>query len=471
MVTRRTQGAAMIERYTRPAMGALWTEEAKLDRWLEVELALLEVLEARGEIPAGTAAQVRAKATVDPRRIEELEATLGHDVIAFLTALAEGLGPESRFVHHGMTSSDLLDTALALALRRGGDLLIAGIDRLRGELREQALRHQHTVAIGRTHGVHAEPVTLGLKFLYAYDELGRARARLTAGLAEASVGKLSGAVGTFAHLAPEIEDEVMRRLGLARAPISTQVVPRDRHAALLTAIAIAGASLERLATEIRNLQRTEVREVEEPFGRGQKGSSAMPHKRNPILSERVAGLARVLRGNALAALENVALWHERDITHSSVERVIVPDSFLLLDYMLDLSVRVLSGLLVYPQAIAQNLAKTGGLIFSQRVLLALIDRGLSREESYRIVQRHAMTSWSGEGSFRDLLAADPEVTARLTPDELDRLCDPAWFVRHVDRIYDRVLGAAEDRPPGSPTGAAPPLGAAAGEATAGARRR
>jgi adenylosuccinate lyase len=452
----------MIERYTRPEMGALWSEDTKLARWLEVELGLLSVLEARGEIPRGTHAAVRSKARYERARIDELEATLGHDVIAFLTALAEHLGPESRFVHHGMTSSDLLDTALALTVRDAGARLLGEIDRLRAALRTQALAHRNTIVIGRTHGIHAEPTTLGLKFLLAWEELGRARTRLAAGIVEAAVGKLSGAVGTFAHLEPAIEASLMAELGLGAAAISTQVVPRDRHAALLNAVALAGAVLERLAGEIRSLQRTEIRELEEPFGRGQKGASSMPHKRNPILCERVAGLARVLRGNALAALENVALWHERDITHSSVERVILPDSFILLDYMLDLMVKVIQGLHVYPAAMAANLAKTSGLIFSQRILLALVEHGLSREEAYAIVQRQAMASWRGEGSLRDLLLADPAAAAHLTRDELDKLCDPAYFVRNVDAIYDRVLGE-----PAPPAPAARPTRAQ----TAGAERR
>lgn len=433
----------MIERYTRPEMGAIWAEEAKFALWLEVEIVFLEVLEEREEIPEGTASAVRARARYDLDRIVELEERLGHDVIAFLTAVAENLGPESRFLHRGMTSSDLLDTALALRLKRGGDLLLAGIDHLRAALKEQALAHRDTLAIGRTHGVHAEPTTLGLKFLFAYDEMGRARDRLSRAITEAAVGKLSGAVGTFAHVEPEVEEELMRRLGLAAAPLSTQVVPRDRHAALLCAIAVAGSALERLATEVRNLQRTEIRELEEPFGRGQKGSSAMPHKRNPILAERVAGLARVLRGNALAGLENVALWHERDITHSSVERIILPDSFILLDYMLSLATRITSGLLVHLEAMEENLARTGGLIYSQRVLLALVDRGLSREEAYRLVQRHAMATWRGEGLFRDLLLADPEVSEHLSAGDLAELFDPTYFVRHVDAIYRRVLAAEE----------------------------
>jgi adenylosuccinate lyase len=354
----------MIERYTRPEMGGLWAETAKFDLWLEVELVFLEVLEARGEIPVGTAGRVRSRARYDLARVNELEATLNHDVIAFLTVLGESVGPESRFIHRGMTSSDLLDTALALQIEKGGRLLLAGVDRLRGALKDQALTHKHTVAMGRTHGVHAEPTTLGLKFLLAYEEMGRNRERLAAALAGAAVGKLSGAVGTFAHLEPAVEDDLMHRLGIRAAPLSTQVVPRDRHAALLAALAVAGASLERLAVEIRNLQRTEIRELEEPFRSGQKGSSAMPHKRNPVMAERVSGLARILRGNALAALENVALWHERDISHSSVERVILPDSFILLDYMLDVTARIIAGLHVYPERIAANLEHTGGLIYT-----------------------------------------------------------------------------------------------------------
>ena len=429
----------MIERYTRPAMGKIWAEEEKLALWLEVELALVEVLEAFEVAPFGTAERIRRGARYDVGRIAELETTLGHDVVAFLTAVAENLGPDSRFLHWGMTSYDLVDTALALRLRRGGDLLLAGIDRLREALKAKALAHKDTVAVGRTHGVHAEPTSLGLKFLLAYDEMGRNRARLARALEEAAVGKLSGAVGTFAHLEPAVEEAVMRLLGLRAAAVSTQVVPRDHHAFLLAAIAVTGASLERLATEIRNLQRTELREVEEPFGRGQKGSSAMPHKRNPVVAERVAGLARVLRGNALAALENVALWHERDITHSSVERIIFPDSFILLDYMLDLSARIIEGLVVYPEAIAANLARTGGLIYSQRVLLALVEHGLTREEAYGLVQRHAMAAWRGMGSFRELLLADPEITAHLKPADFDQLFDPGYYVRHVEAIYRRVL--------------------------------
>ncbi len=431
----------MIERYTRAEMGGVWAESAKFDLWLEVELTFLDVLEARGEIPEGTAARVRSRARYDPARINELEVTLNHDVVAFLTAVGESVGPDSRFIHRGMTSSDLLDTALALQIRKGGDLLLRAIDELRAALEKQARAHKQTVAMGRTHGVHAEPTTLGLKFLLAWDEMGRNRERLVAALGGAAVGKLSGAVGTFAHLEPAIEEELMRRLGIRAAPISTQVVPRDRHAALLAAIAVTGASLERLAVEVRNLQRTEIRELEEPFGSGQKGSSAMPHKRNPVLAERVTGLARILRGNAHAALENVALWHERDISHSSVERVILPDSFILLDYMLALSTRIISGLHIYPERIAQTLESSGGLIYSQRVLLALIDHGLSREEAYRLVQRNAMAAWRGEGGFRDLLAADSEVASELPAGELDRLFDPGHFVRHVDAIYERVLGA------------------------------
>jgi adenylosuccinate lyase len=429
----------VIERYTRPAMGKIWAEEQKFALWLEVEIALVEVLEKFEVAPFGTAERIRRGARYDVGRIDELETSLGHDVVAFLTTVAESLGSDSRFLHWGMTSYDLVDTALALRLRRGGNLLLSGIDRLREALKKKALAHKDTVAVGRTHGVHAEPLSLGLKFLLAYDEMGRNRARLAQALDGAAVGKLSGAVGTFAHLEPAVEEGVMRLLGLRAAAVSTQVVPRDHHAFLLATIAVTGASLERLATEIRNLQRTEIRELEEPFGRGQKGSSSMPHKRNPVVAERVSGLARVLRGNAQAALENVALWHERDITHSSVERIILPDSFILLDYMLDLSARIIEELIVYPDAIAANLARTGGLVYSQRVLLALVERGLSREQAYALVQRHAMAAWGGKGSFRELLLADPEVTAQLKPADFDRLFDPNYFTRHVDAIYQRVL--------------------------------
>lgn len=431
----------MIERYTRPEMGRLWSEQTKFETWLEIELEFLAVLEERDDIPPGTSATVRAAAVVDPARIDELETTLHHDVIAFLSAVSEKLGPEGRFLHRGMTSSDLLDTALAMRLKRSGELLLAGVAGLGAVLRKLAIDERHTLMIGRTHGVHAEPTTFGLKALVWYSEMRRQRQRLERAFAGLAVGKLSGAVGTFAHLEPAIEEALMARLGLEPAPVSTQVVQRDRHAALLAAVAVTGGTLEKIATEIRGLQKTEVLEVEEPFARGQRGSSAMPHKRNPIVCERVAGLARVLRANALAAMENQALWHERDITHSSVERIILPDSLILLDYMLFKLHGVLAHLTLYRENMLANLERSGGLIYSQRVLLALVDAGLSRDAAYRIVQRHAMATWRREGVFRELLAGDPEASAQLGESDLDELFDPSFFVRHADAVLKRVLAA------------------------------
>ncbi len=429
----------LIERYTRPEMGQLWSEQTKFEHWLEVELAFLEVLEERGEIPAGTAATARDGAQIDIARIDELEATIHHDVIAFLTCVTEKMGPEGRYVHRGMTSSDLLDTALAMRLKRSGELLLAGVDQLREVLGRLAAEERHSLMIGRTHGVHAEPTTFGLKALVWYAEVKRQADRLRRAFAEVAVGKLSGAVGTFAHLEPAVEEALMERLELSPAPVSTQVVQRDRHAVLLSALAVAGGTLEKIATEIRGLQKTEVLELEEPFGHGQRGSSAMPHKRNPIVCERVAGLARVLRGNAMAAMENMALWHERDITHSSVERIIIADSLILFDYMLYKLHGVLDGLIVNRERMLENLEQSGGLIFSQRVLLALVDAGQTRDIAYRIVQQHAMSSWRREGDFRQLLAADPAVTDHLSESDLDELFDPSYFVRHTDEVMKRVL--------------------------------
>jgi adenylosuccinate lyase len=429
----------VIERYTRPEMGALWTEQTKFEIWLEVELTFLDVLEERGDIPAGTAAAARQGARVDVARIDELEATLHHDVIAFLTSVTEKLGPEGRYLHRGMTSSDLLDTATGLRFKRSAGLVLAGVDRLIAVLRRLALEERDTLMIGRTHGVHAEPTTFGLKALVWYDEMRRQARRLRLAFRDVAVGKLSGAVGTYAHVEPAVEEALMARLGLTPAPVSTQVVQRDRHAWLMTTLAVAGGTLEKIATEIRGLQKTEVLELEEPFGKGQRGSSAMPHKRNPIVCERIAGLARVLRGNAQAAMENQALWHERDITHSSVERVIFPDSLILFDYMLAKLHQVLDGLTIHREHMLENLERTGGLIFSQRVLLALVDAGIPRDDAYRVVQRHAMATWRREGSFRDLLAADPLVQEHLGAVDLDELFDPSYFVRHTDLVMKRVL--------------------------------
>ncbi|OLB99529.1 MAG: adenylosuccinate lyase [Candidatus Rokubacteria bacterium 13_1_40CM_68_15] len=428
----------MIERYTRPAMGRIWGEEAKYTAWLRVELAVCEAYARRGRVPADALRRIRQKSRVDVGRILEIQNRVKHEMIALLTSLEEQLGDDSRFVHIGLTSNDVWDTALAVQLRNAADLLLAGQERLRAALGDLARRHKDTLIVGRTHGVHAEPTTFGLKAAVWYVEAGRNLERLRRAREVVAVGKLSGAVGNFAHVDPDIEDEVCRELGLQPAPVSTQVVQRDRHAEFCTTLAIAAASLEKIALEVRGLQRTEVLEAQEPFAEGQKGSSAMPHKRNPELSERICGLARVIRSNAQAALENVALWHERDISHSSVERVILPDSTILLDYLLDLTAFIVEGLDVDPGRMAENLDKSYGLVYSQRVLLKLTDAGLARQVAYEIVQRNAMRAWRERRSFLELLAAEPEVSERLTADELKACFDPAWYLRHVDAIFKRV---------------------------------
>ena len=430
----------MIPRYTRPAMAALWSDESKYAAWLRVELAATETLAARGLVPADDLAAIREKAGFDVARIAEIEGEVKHDVIAFLTSVAEKVGPAARHIHYGLTSSDVVDTAQALLLVQACDLLLEGLDRLLGVLERRAFEHKGTLMVGRTHGIHAEPYTLGLKFVGWYLEAKRNRTRLTAAREEIRVGKLSGAVGTYAHLDPAIEAEVLAKLGLAAEPLATQVVPRDRHAFLVSALAILASSLDRIATEIRHLQRTDVREVEEPFAKGQKGSSAMPHKRNPIGCENVSGLARVVRAHVQAALEDIPLWHERDISHSSVERIVLPDATTLCDTMLHRMTGILDGLLVYPERMAENMARMKGLIFSQAVLLALAKAGMTREAAYAVVQRAAMRVWAGEGSLLDLLAADREVTAVLPVPELTACFDPAMTLRHVDAIYERAFG-------------------------------
>ena len=433
----------MIDRYTRPEMRALWSDENKYRAWLEVELAASETLAARGVVPAEDMEIIRRKAGFDVARIETIEAEVKHDVIAFLTSVAERIGPASRHVHYGLTSSDVVDTAQALLLVRAMDLILQSLDRFMDTLRRQAFAHRGTVMVGRTHGIHAEPYTLGLKFAGWFAEARRNRERLTRARDEVRRGKLSGAVGTYAHLDPTVEAEVMERLGLEPETIATQVVPRDRHAACLSALAVLASSLERIAVEIRHLQRTDVREVEEPFSKGQKGSSAMPHKRNPIGTENLTGLARLVRAYAQASLEDVALWHERDISHSSVERVILPDATTLCHFMLHRLNGILDGLLVYPDRMLENLDRMKGLVFSQTVLLALARAGLTREAAYAIVQRNAMKVWAGEGSFRDLLASDAELAAALPKAELDACFDPARTLRHVDAIYERVFGGPD----------------------------
>ena len=431
----------MIERYTRPQMGALWTDEAKFGSWLETELAVCEAQAARGEIPAEEMAAIRSRAKFDLDRIAELDAEVGHDVIAFLTSLAENVGPASRHVHQGLTSSDVVDTAQALLVVRAADLLLEDLRELQQVLRRRAEEHRNTVMIGRTHGIHAEPYTLGLKFANWYVEARRNEKRLAAVREEMRHGKISGSVGTYAHLGPEIEADALARLGLIPEPVATQVVPRDRHATFLSVLGLIACSVDRIGTEIRHLQRSDVREVEEPFASGQKGSSSMPHKRNPVGCENVCGLARVVRGHVQAGLENVALWHERDISHSSVERVILPDATILCDYMLARITKILDGLLVYPERMRQNMAITRGLIYSQAVLLALTDAGLERDVAYAIVQRNAMRTWGGTTPFRELLEADSELTAVLDNAALDACFDPERFLIHVDEILRRAFAS------------------------------
>lgn len=428
----------MIDRYSRPEMARIWSQEAKYAAWLRVELAVCEAYARRGAIPRDALDRITARARVDARRIDEIEARVKHDVIAFLTNLEETLGDDSRYIHVGLTSSDVVDTAQALQLQAASDLLLAGLEALRGVLRRMALEHKDTLTVGRTHGVHAEPTTFGLKALGWFSEAGRNLERTARAKAVVGVGKLSGAVGTFAHVDPDVEAEVCRALGLEPAPISTQIVQRDRQAEFCSTLAIVAASLEKIALEIRSLQRTEILEVEEPFAEGQKGSSAMPHKRNPVSSEQVCGLARLLRTNALAALENVALWHERDISHSSVERVILPDSTILLDFLLHRMIGILQGLQVYPQRMRENLERSYGLIYSQRVLGKLLEKGLARQAAYEVVQRVAMRAWREQRSFGELLALDPDVAARLSAEELKACFDPSWYLRNVDAIYERL---------------------------------
>jgi adenylosuccinate lyase len=427
----------VIERYTRPAMGSIWSEAAKYQAWLRVEVAVCEAYARRGRIPTEALDRIRAS-RVDIDRILDIQRRVKHEMIAFLTSLEEQLGGDSRFVHVGLTTNDVWDTATALQLRAAADLLLAGQERLRTALGALARRHRDTLTIARTHGVHAEPTTFGLKAAVWYVEAGRNLERLRRARETVAVGKLSGAVGNFAHVEPAIEEEVCRELGLGVEPVSTQIVQRDRHAEFCAALAIAGASLERIALEVRGLQRTEVLEAQEPFGEGQKGSSAMPHKRNPELAERICGLARLLRSNALAAAENVALWHERDISHSSVERVILPDSTILLDYVLDLTAFIVEGLEVDPARMAENLEASHGNIYSQRVLLKLTESGLARQVAYELVQRHAMRAWKERTPLLGLLEADTAVTERLSPAELKACFDPAWFVRNVEAIFRRA---------------------------------
>ncbi len=421
-------------------MGAIWTEQRRFESWLAVELAATDVLAEAGVVPADAARDLRATATFDVARIEAIESVTQHDVIAFTTAVAEHVGPSARWLHFGLTSSDVVDTALALQMRDATDLILELLGKLRDAVKARAVEHRRTPMIGRTHGVHAEPMTFGLKLALWYAELGRAIARVSRGREAVAVGKLSGAVGTFAHLGPEVEARVCERLGLAAAPVSSQIIQRDRHAELMTALAITGASLEKFALEIRGLQKTEIGEVEEPFGKGQKGSSAMPHKRNPIGCEQIVGLARLLRANAMAALENVALWHERDISHSSVERIILPDTFIALDHMLRRFTRIVTGMVVYPERMHENLERSRGVVFSGTVLLELARRGISREQAYEWVQRNAMRSFHERKDFKSLLLADGDVTGVLPAVEIEKAFDLDDQLRNVDAVFDRVFG-------------------------------
>jgi adenylosuccinate lyase len=430
----------VIERYTRPEMAKIWESENRFRIWLDIELLAMEAMVKKGWIPPDALARVRKKARFDVARINEIEKKVKHDVIAFLTSVAEHIGDDSRFLHVGMTSSDVLDTSFAVQMRQSLALLVREAEKVYETLRKRAFEHKDTVMIGRTHGVHAEPVTFGLKMALWADEMRRNVARLKRARQVISVGKLSGAVGTFANIEPFVEEYVCRKLGLAPAPVATQIVQRDRHAEVFATIAIVGSSLDKFATEIRHLQRTEVLEVEEFFSEGQKGSSAMPHKRNPVLSENLSGLARLLRGYSVTAMENVALWHERDISHSSAERVIAPDATIVLDFALDRFRGMMEKLLVYPDRMKENLESTRGLIYSQRVLLALAAKGLSRERAYEVVQKSAMEAWRGRKELASLLWKDPEVRALLRREEFDELFDIRYYLKSIDAIFDRAFG-------------------------------
>ena len=429
----------MIRRYTNPEMGAIWSEQRRYETWLEVELAAADAMAEANIVPRDAARELRARAAFEIPRIEEIEKTTQHDVIAFTTAVAEKVGPSARWLHFGLTSSDVVDTAQALQMRQACNLIVKGIAGLMEAVRVRAGEHRRTPMIGRTHGVHAEPMTFGLKLALWYAELQRDLDRVLRARDVVSVGKISGAVGTFAHLDPAIEASVCARLGLEPAPVSSQVIQRDRHAELMTALAITAASLEKFALEIRGLQKTEIGEVEEPFGKGQKGSSAMPHKRNPVGCEQITGLARLVRANAMAALENIALWHERDISHSSVERVILPDSFIALDHMLRRFTRIVSGMVVYPERMLENLNRSRGVVFSGTVLLELARRGISREQAYEWVQRNAMRSFHEQKDFKSLLLADTELMKVLTPAEVEKAFDLNDQMRNVDAIFERVF--------------------------------
>ena len=428
----------MIDRYTTPEMAKIWSEYNKFDTWKKVEITVTEVLSDMGEVPKEAVKIINEKADFSVERILEIEKTTRHDVIAFLTNMAENIGPESRFIHMGMTSSDLLDTSLALLCKEAGELILQKLKTFKNVLRVRAVEHRESFQIGRSHGVHAEPITFGLKLALWSEEIGRHIDRWEQAIDSIATGKISGAVGTYQHLDPEVEEESCKRLGLKAATVSSQVVQRDHHAEYLSTLAIIAASLEKIAIEIRHLQRTEVLEAEEYFQKGQKGSSAMPHKRNPIVTERITGMARLLRANAMVAMENIALWHERDISHSSVERIIIPDSTTLMDYMLNKMIFLLENMIIYPENMMKNLDKTGGLIYSQEVLLALVKKGITREESYAMVQRNAMQVWELGKDFKLLLKSDKDISELLTEDEIDELFDLNKILININKVYKRL---------------------------------
>ena len=428
----------MIDRYCRPGMSMVWSEENRLQKILDVEIYACEAMAELGQVPYEAYKEIKEKAGFDVKRMEEIEEIVRHDVIAFLTAVGEKVGPAAKYLHMGMTSSDMLDTALSVQMRQSCELLLGRLYKLRDILAKMARKYQDTLMMGRTHGIHAEPITFGLKMALWTTEVNRAVVRLQNAKDVISVGKVSGAVGTFANVDPKVEEHVCRRLGLHPAPVSTQIIQRDRHAEFMTTLALIGCTLDKFATELRNLQRTEIMEVEEDFGVGQKGSSAMPHKRNPITSERISGLARILRGNALAAMENVALWHERDITHSSVERVIIPDSCILLDYMLHLFNNIMENLNIYPDNMRQNVDKTLGLVFSQRVMLSLVEKGVLREVAYEWVQRNALTAWKQKTDFQYLVLQDKDIMSILSKTEIMDIFDFDYHTKNIDYILERA---------------------------------
>ncbi len=432
----------MIDRYSRPYLKAIWEPARKYETWLQVELLACEALAKKGLIPSSAVRQIRAKASINPARIEALERITKHDVVAFIESLSEQVGSAARYLHMGLTSSDILDTSLAVLMVKAADAILDDLDRLLTVLRKRAMEHRDTLMIGRSHGIHGEPITFGSKLAIWYDETGRHRERFGAAREGIAYGKISGAMGTFAHLSPDVEAYVCKKLGLQPAPASNQIVQRDRHAAYLTALGLLASSIEKFATEIRHLQRTEVLEAEEPFTPGQKGSSAMPHKRNPIVSENLCGLARLVRANCLAAMENVTLWHERDISHSSVERVIIPDSTILVDFMLARFTELMANLVVYPDRMRRNIELTGGVIYSQQLMLELVRQGAPRVQAYEVVQRLTMAAWQGRTPFRDLVEKDPFITRHLSPTAIRMCFDPKAYTRHVPEIFKRVFGAS-----------------------------